>query len=304
MAEVNTAEREAKADAAFGAGFGGTPPAPAAKVVEEPKPEPAKPAAPVAPAKPPEKPEYVRLTKQEWDNTKAAAGKVPSLESQVAKLTGAIPKAEQIVQQVVEKVQSHTPAGLAVEFSDEDFAELTENFPEVAKMTRASLERLFKKANVRSTAAPGDAKPLDEGAVAKAVETVLIGREKQALEETHPTWRDIVGAVDMSAGEKPPEGNPFRQWLAEQPAAYQKKINDTESPAVVQGAIERFLAQDKAPKQQAPAGTPTKPDKAAARRAVIEDAVTPRADGNPPPPNRPLSAEEAFGLGFKTGRPH
>ncbi len=44
MAEVNTAEVEAKVDAAFGAGFGVTPPAPAEKVVEEASGEPAKPA--------------------------------------------------------------------------------------------------------------------------------------------------------------------------------------------------------------------------------------------------------------------
>ena len=39
MADANTAEAEAKADAAFGAAFSGDlPPAPAAKVVEEAKP--------------------------------------------------------------------------------------------------------------------------------------------------------------------------------------------------------------------------------------------------------------------------
>ena len=61
MAEVNTAEAEAKADAAFGAGFGVTPPAeiPPAKVVDEPVAEPAKP-EPVAAPVVPEKPQYVR----------------------------------------------------------------------------------------------------------------------------------------------------------------------------------------------------------------------------------------------------
>lgn len=296
MAEVTAAEREAKAEAAFGVGFDDTPPAEVVKVVAEPKPEPAKPEpAKTVTAAPPPKPEYVRLTKQDWDNTKAAAGKVSSLESQVAKLTGSIPRAEQIIQQVMEKVQGATPAGVTVEFSDEDFAELAENFPEVATMTRASLERIFKKANVHGTASAASPAPaVDIGA---EVVKVLTEREKKALVEAHPTWRDIVGAVDMSAGEKPSEGNPFRQWLAAQPADYQEKINGTDSPAVVQSAIDRFLAVPKTI-------TPAAPDKAAVRRARIEDAVTPRADGNPPPATRPMSAEEAFGLGFKTGKPH
>ena len=45
MAEVNTAEETAKVEAAFGAPFGDTPPAPVEKVDPEVKPEPAKPAA-------------------------------------------------------------------------------------------------------------------------------------------------------------------------------------------------------------------------------------------------------------------
>lgn len=289
MADVNTAEVEAKVDAAFGVGFGDTPPV--AKVVEEAKPEPAKPVAVAAPV--PEKPRYVRLTEQEWNNTKAAAGKVSSLESQVAKLTGSVPKAEQIVQQVLATVQSKTPAGSPVKLTKEDLAELSEDFPELSEKLLAGLGRAFERVNVNGTA-PSSSAPVD---IEAAVQTALTRKEKRELEEAHPEWRDIVGAVDMSAGEKPPEGNPFRQWLATQPERYQKKINETESWAVVQGAIDLFHATPKAV-------TPAKPDKAAARRERFADAVTPRAEGHSPPPNQPMSADDAFAIGFKTGRPH
>lgn len=295
MAEVNTAEVEAKAEAAFGAGFDDTPPAPAAKVVETPVAEPAKPAA-VAPAPVPEKPQYVRLTKQEWDNAKASVLKVSSLESQLAKLTGSIPKAEQIVQQAIAAIQAQTPAGQAVEVTDDDVAEIVADFPDLGGSVKKALQKVAGK--LRGTgAAQSPTQPVDIGA---EVEKVLTGREKQALEENHPTWRDIVGAVNVSAGDQIPETNPFRQWLATQSADYQKKINDTNSPAVVQNAIERFLAAKPA---QAPP-SPKPPDRGAARRAVIEDAITPRADGNPPPLNSPQSAEEAFATGFKVGKPH
>lgn len=296
MAEVNAAEKEAKAEAAFGVGFGDTPPAAIpAKVVEETKPDPVKADAVVVPVPVPEKPQYIRVTKQEWDNAKASLGKVSTLESRVAKFEGSMPKAEQLIQQVIDKVQAQTPAGVPLELTDEDFADFQETFPEVGQEMRKSLDKILKRMNTRGTAAPA---ALDESAVTKAVETILTTREKQALEKTHPTWKEIVGAVDMSKGEKAPEDNPFRQWLAAQPPEYQQEINNTKSPAVVQSAIDRFIAVPKA----APAAA--KPDRAAARRAVIEDAVTPRADGNPPPLNPPQSVEDAFASGFKSGKPH
>lgn len=297
MAEVNTAEVEATVNAAFGAGFGDTPPAPPEKVVEEAKPEPVKPEA-AAPAPVPEKPQYIRLTKQDWDNTKAAAGKVSSLESQVAKLMGAMPKAEQIVQQVIEKVQSQTPAGSPIKLTKEDLAELSEDFPELSEKILAGLGRAFERASAKGTGDPtptpaqSPAQPVDMDA---AFEKWQLGREAKALEKAYPDWSDIVGRPPMP-GDPVPEGNPFRAWLATQPAAYQEEVGQTESPAVVQAAIEKF----KASQTQSTAATPAKPDKAAARRAVIEDAVTPRAEGNPPPLNQPQTAEEAFASAFKT----
>lgn len=298
--EVNAAEREAKADAAFGEGFGDTPPAPAAKVVEETKAEPAKPEA--TPAKPPAKPEYVRLTKQEWANTKAAAGKVSSLESQVAKLMGSAPNADRIAQQVLEKLQAQTPAGAPIKLTKEDLAELSEDFPELSDKLLAGLGRAFERASVKGTgpaetaqpAADKDKSPAQPVDVDAAVEKVLLKREATALEEAHPDWGDIVG---RPIGDGPPRDTPFRAWLAKKPAEYQKKVAETNSPAVVQAAIDDFKAST------ATSATP-RPDKGAVRRAVIEDAVTPRADGNPPPLNQPQSVDDAFAEGFKTGKPH
>lgn len=297
MAELEVTETEAKAEAAFGAGFGDTPPAPVEKVVTEVPAEAvtAKEAV-VAPAAVPEKPQYIRLTKQEWDNTKAAAGKVSSLESQVAKLMGSTPKAEQIVQQVLDNVRSQTPAGLDVEMSDEDFAELAADFPELARSTRAALEKIFRKANVKGTGpAQSPVLPVDMDA---AFEKWQLGREANALVEAYPDWSDIVGRPPAE-GASPATDNPFRAWLATQPAEYQAKVGATNSPAVVQAAIDRFKASEKSTQEQ-----PAAPSKGAVRRTIIEDAVTPRADGNPPPPTTTMSAEEAFAKAFKAARAH
>lgn len=302
MAEVSAVEREAKAEAAFGTGFGDTPPAamPPVKVVPEPAPEPAKPVA-VVPAPAPEKPQYIRLTKQEWDNTKAAAGKVSTLESQLAKLTGSIPKAEQIVQQAIEKIQAQTPAGQPVELTDDDFAEWTD-FPEVGATMRKSMEKIVKRLNVRGTAAPAGAAVLDSDAIDKAVDARLKARDDAAtaatrekemtgLAEVYPDWGKIVGQP-LAMGTKEPVETEWRKWATTNDHA----ALTTDSPAEVKASIEKFMESQK------PAGT--KPDKAAARRAVIADAVTPRTEGNPPPLNQPMSAEEAFGSGFKAVKAH
>lgn len=292
MAEVNTAEVEATVDAAFAAGSGVIPPAPAAMAVTEIADGAAKPeAAVVAPAPVPERPQYVRLTKQDWDNAKAGLGKVAALEGQLAKLTGSLPKAEQIVQQVIESVRAQTPAGTEIDpqVLADAFADQERDFPELAAQNRKAIEHILK--NLRGTAtAQSPAQPVDMDA---AVEKVLLTREGAKLEKAYPDWSDIVGRP-MTDGEAPRDTE-FRQWLAKQPADYQDEVSNTHSPAVLQDAIRDFKATPKTT-------TPSADDKKAARRAVISDAITPRAEGNPPPLNQPESAEDAFVTASKAYR--
>lgn len=293
MAEVNTAEVEAKAEAAFGMGFDDTPPVIPAKVVEKTAPDPAK---PVAVASVP-KPEYIRVTKQERDNDKAAIGKIAVLESALAKLTGSIPKADQIVQQAIEKVRAETPAGMTVEITDEDFAEMAADFPELAKTSRAALEKIFKKANVRGTASDPDAinKAVDARLKARDDATTAATREKEmtGLLEVYPDWGKIVGQP-IAMGTTTPVETDWRKWAA----TNDKSALTTDSPAEVHASIAKFMASQTKP-NSAPA-----PDRAAARRAVIADAVTPRAEGGTPPITQRESAEDAFGKAFKAARRH
>lgn len=293
MAEVQTAEETAKVDAAF-LGISDTPPAPVAKVVEAPKVEPAKPDAAAAPAIVPEKPKYIRVPEKEWDNHKAMFGKVATLESTIAKLTGSIPKADALIQQVIKEVQSQTPAGMVVQFDKEHLAEIAEDFPVLAEQ----LERALNKGKVKGTAPAAAETPkpaaasLDPDAIDKAVEGVLTKREAKqkadALQKetdtfvaAYPNWREIVGAPPTVGAD--PVQTEWRVWAT----ANDHEATVTDSPAVVQASIAKFNAISKAP-------ATGKPDKAAARRAVMEDAVTPRTDGAPPPLIQPPTAEEAF----------
>lgn len=302
MAEANTAEAEAKADAAFNAAFVEISPNVPEKVAEEPKVQPI--SADPTPIPPPaavEKPQYTRVTKQDWDNTKAAAGKVANLESQVAKLVGSAPTAERLVEQVLERIQGQ-PAGLNVEISDEDFAELAADFPELAKHNITALQRVFKKVNMKGTGpvaaqVPSPMSPAQPVDVSSVADQVRMRLEEDALKRTYPDWSEIVGRPP-NPDAKVPDDNPFRAWLAKQSAEYQKAVNETDSPADVQEAISHFKASLRA----APLAAPI--DKAAARRAVIEDAVTPRGEGNPPPLNAPSTAEEEFAKAFNRTKAH
>lgn len=297
MAEVNTAEKEAKAEAAFGVGFGDTPLAEATTVVAaEPKPELAKTdvvAEPPVKAEP--KPEYIRVTKQDWDNSKASLGRIPALESQIAKLTGSVPQADKIIQQVIDKVKAQTPSGSTVELTDEDFAEFQETFPEVGATMRKSLDKILKRMNVQGTAVAPDPDAIDRAVEARlkardeAVVAATREKEMSGLLETYPNWGEIVGRP-APGGE--PVQTDWRKWATTNDQAGL----ESDSPAVVQASIAKFMESQKVVTAQ--------PNRAAARRAVIADAVTPRAEGNPPPLNPPQSADDAFASGFKAVKMH
>lgn len=108
---------------------------------EDPKPEPA-PAAPVA-----EGPKYVQITEEQYARLNAVADETASLKQQMSEAFGTMGN----LQQVMNRLQSATPAGASVDISVEDFAELAEDFPELAGHTRKGLEKILKRLNVRGT---------------------------------------------------------------------------------------------------------------------------------------------------------
>jgi hypothetical protein len=66
------------------------------------------------------------------------------------------------------------------------------------------------------------------------------------LVKTYPDWRTIVGAVDISK-EPPNPNNPFRKWLSTRGAAYQARINGSDSPREIEKAIALFRADSGPP---------------------------------------------------------
>lgn len=300
MADVAVVEDEKQSALAFNSGFDTETPLdpPAAKKEPEKKDEPVAKDEPKVEAKAeiktdPAPPKYVKITQDELDSLKTAAGKMLTPEKVKDIVSGTLGELEQ---RIVKKLQTQTPVGEPVKVSKVTLAKLRADFPDLADLLENDLEDHLK--GLRGTGpaeAPGAA--ADPEAVQKlvndAMEAAHTRREIKALEKAHPKWREIVGAID-SEGKFDPN-NPFRVWLAKQPADYQHAVNNADEASDVRDAIDKFHADTKGQAKQ-----PTPALKDAARIDRIKEAIQPRGDG------RQVSAEtksetDHFNDGFANG---
>jgi hypothetical protein len=270
MAEEDTTTVDAAAeDADFGAGFAGTESKPDKQATKQDRAttksdalEPAE--TPRAEAQPePEK--FVQISEKDWADVQAAARRTASYDSQFSKAFGTLGQ----IQKILNDQKTQTPAQTAaaarkIEIPKEAFAAMERDFPELAQQTRAALE-----AALSGLPGPGanDADPAK-------LETLLAQyhskRELEILEDVHPDWRTIVGAVDVTREQPDPE-NAFRKWLGTKDSAYQARVNGSESAAVIGRAIRSFQKETATAK---PAVAP----RDTARADRIRAAVQPRGD--------------------------
>lgn len=267
------------------------------KISEAPKPSTEKP-EPRKAAKEKPKDEFVRLTRADYDFLKANAGKVPELEEGLRKANGKFGP----ITQILNELKSATPKGQAVEVSesvlDEAVAELKAEFPDVASGIKTALKTALKAGLVGT--GKGDTAP-DE-AIKKGFEEYALARAFEDLDEAHPTWREIVGAVHADPANID-QNIPFRVWLAKQPQDYQDKINKTRNPTVTSNAITKFLASQREAAKPAPTKKPVNKAavrKLASRRNRIQGSVQPKGLGSPPPAQK-QSVDDAFNEGFTRG---
>lgn len=247
----------------------------AAFASKEPKNPPAQekpePATETARVKEEPAPEYVQLTKDEVVALRAISAEMLSLKQQQAKETGNIGN----LYKAINELKSNKKA----ELSSGAFTKLKDQFPELADMTKEAVENALS--------GRPDTKA-DEATIERLVAQRTAAREIEVLEDAHPDWRDIVGAV--SPGEQPNADNSFRKWLATKDATYQARVNGTESAAVLTRAITRFQTETKKPAAPRPSTTDE------ARREQLRESVQPRGDGAPPTSGK--SDDEPFLAGF------
>lgn len=149
-----------------------------------------------------------------------------------------------------QKLQMDTPNGEAVTVTDEDLKEMQDFDPGLAGMTKAALNNVLKRINLRG-ASSVDPAAIDERVSALVNENVSRARiedHKALIDGLNPGWKEIIGLA--------PDGkildSDYRKWLTTQPAEYQQKINLTNNAFEISSSIKTFQeAQAAIAKKQA-----------------------------------------------------
>jgi hypothetical protein len=237
---------------------------------------------PVAAEPAPPEPKYVQITEDEWNATKSRAAKVDEISATFdKKLDTAFGKMGGM-ERLIKELQGGTPKGEAVQLDEADFAELAEEFPEVARLQKAGMNKML--ARIKGTGADSAA---IEKMVGDRVAEVRSEIVKSSLEVMFPNWEDEV---------KTPR---FDAWLKSQEAdvkalAESNKVGDAARMLRLYGkSIEP--AATPAPKPPA-APAPAAPAQPSMRSRQIAAAVNLRGDSAAPPST---SGKSPFLSGFE-----
>lgn len=255
-------------DADFAAGLTGNAPTETPVATPEPTPAPSPEPTPA----PTEAPKYVQITREEWNATKSIAARVEEINAQMGKgFDKAFGKLGSF-EDLLKKLQTETPAGKPVEVSDEDFAELKEQYPELAEVQIKGLNKVLSR--FKGTA--------DQESIDKLIQPRMKEARDEFLEIAFPGWRDDVKTQD------------FADWRKAQGPAVEALVA-SDSYADAAKLLRMFYARTKS----APTPEPTQPPKPTpvpTRTRQIAAAVPPKGDGgNPPGP----SEEDDFIAGLR-----
>lgn len=229
--------------------------------------------------------QYQDLTRRlsEIDQIKEVTGK--KLDTAFGKLGG--------LERVINQLQSSTPDGEQLSVSKEDFAELAAEYPELAEMQMAGLNKIFAKLKVKGNASTFDQDQLDQMVQQKlepALNNVRQDIERKAetkfLNYMREDWKEVVGVPDDN-GQVP--NTEFRQWLAKQDQKYQQDVNEAWDASVIHNAIRKFEST----KQNQEVPNQQKSDR---QKQLQAAAKTPRSSGGHP--SGP-SEDDEFDAGFR-----
>jgi hypothetical protein len=299
-----TEAQAAEAKAGFAQGFaensptGDTPPAvPTETPSEEDKPE-AK--GSEVPAKEEAKePEYAQLTVEEVAQLRQ---NIADLKSELRAEFGGVRdslygKIGGLERKIKEK-QEETPSGQAVQFSAEDFKELAEEYPDLAKLTLAGFNRALGRTDMKGTAPAFDEAKVTElltktkqEAIEEAKKETQAAIEKVYLEQMDDldeqygsTRKDYKGWRTVTAS---PE---YAAWIQTLPVTEQRTILDSWKPGVVLGSIKKFH-------QSLEAKAKETADPGEARRQRMRQGVPPK--GESAATRGEASERDGFKAGFK-----
>ncbi len=295
-----TAAQQDEASKGFAEGFAserpteGTPPATPAgpdpvttDATDEPEAEPAEP-----------EPKYVQITEAQFAAMNEAATKVHALAATLEKMSGTAFGKIGGLERTLKELQAATPSGQAVEVSEDDFEELKADYPDLAKMQAAGINRAMKKIGLKGTAPAFDETKIAE-LVGKGKQEV---REELSVELMDTLYDEYVETAKLEhdpgwvklTHESFPESAPYRAWLATQPQEYQDKILYSWKPREILGSIKQFhqFTAEATRKKPGPAVDPGE-----GRRRRLQQGVQPKSEGAAS--SGEPSERDGFAAGFK-----
>lgn len=223
---------------------------------------------------------YRQVTEDEWASLQAKAAEIDAVRADVRKDVDRAFGKMGGVERTLAELQKATPAGHALEVTDDVVAELTEAFPEVGALVLQSFKNLAKgmkgTAPAADKAAPAGAP--DPEQLESTVSARLLALQLEALDDAREDWREVIGAPDDSE-------NAYRKWLKTQSPEYQARLAATNSAAVISRSLDKFdsdkaKAVEQAAKEKAEADAKAAAEaKAAARRKVLGAADAPKGAG-------------------------
>jgi len=234
-----------------------------------------------------QKQQFRQITEDEFSRLSASAAAIDEMRATLGKQSDTVFGKIGGLERMLKQFQDQTPSGSAVEITEDDLAELRDEFPELVGPQLKALQRIASK--MRGT---GSSAEFDEGRLHQSVSPLLdkasdgaVMRVKseiaaETLDETNPDWKQIIGLPDENGAI--PETD-YRKWLSTQPPEYQARIGDSFSPIVIGRSIDKFLEHQ------------TSLKKNAERRDRFEQAITPQGDGGD---DLPPEGDDAFNAGY------
>lgn len=281
----NTAIEEAAADADFNAGFAPeAAPSPTATPDADEPGAGANPAAQAqAAAAPAEPPKYRQVTEDEWTTLMGKATAIDEIkagqQSRDDKVFGHIGA----LKQTIDSLKTAAQTGQPVEILPEDFAELTEQFPELAEVHLKGLTKVL-----------GRLRPGAAGVPKEEIETQIATRTAEVRSQLIDAQLDAVVDGDWRAEVKSPE---FKTWFDAQPSDVQT-LQASDSLRDASKLMRLFKVAKSAPPAKAPP-PPAPPAPPSGRQRLLSAAAPPRGTGaHAPAP----SDDDEFNAAFTKGR--
>jgi hypothetical protein len=285
---LDDAAAEALADAEFDSGFTDAPTEVTPPVVKEEAAE----AVVVEPAVVVPEVKFRQITEAEYTALMAASTQIEQIRADQARIRDTAAGKIGGLERTLATLQAATPAGTTVEITDDMFADLKKEYPELGDLVLKGMRNVAGKLKGTAPAVAPDPTQIDT-----TLTNRLVALQIEGLDDERPNWREVTGPVNSNT--------PYRQWLAKQPAEYQAKLGSTNSAAIISRSITKFETDAAAEKTAADAVTAAAEKAAAAklvkkptRQQVLEAAATPRGAGGHTPA---VAAEDDFAAGFKNG---